>query len=171
MPPLDPRVLAVLGADDHLMRLYQDPGGRPLSLYVGFHAAQQRGDSIHSPMNCLPGAGWQPITAERLEIADHRNGPASADRTVTVNGVTIEKGDTRQLVLYWYLSQGRVIASEYRAKGYLFLDALRTGRSDAALIRIVTPLDRSPGDIDQARATATAFAGDLLPLLAPFIPE
>src|SRR6188508_2585410 len=62
---IKPEVLAVLAADDHLSRFYAAPGA-PLSLFIGYYESQRQGDTMHSPMNCLPGAGWQPVKTERL---------------------------------------------------------------------------------------------------------
>jgi EpsI family protein len=116
-------------------------------------------------MNCLPGAGWQPVHSGRVQIADRR----SAGGTVVVNRVLVENGEQRQLALYWYQSQGRVIASDYSSKAHLFLGALRTGRSDAALVRVMSPITKS-GE-SAAQGDAEQFAVALLPLLARYIPD
>lgn len=165
-PPLDARVLAVLGADDYVTRTYLTAGGASaVSLYVGYYASQQQGDSIHSPMNCLPGAGWIPGRTDRVQIHDRRD----EGRLVTINSVTVRKGDEQQIALYWYQSQGRVVASEYTSKAYLFLDALRTARTDAALVRVMSPVTGA-GE-HKALEAAQRFAGDLLPVLDRYIPK
>jgi len=162
--PLDARVLAVLGADDYTNRIYTGPSGRQAGLYIGYHATQRQGDSIHSPMNCLPGAGWQPVRRERIAL--------DGDEWRTVNKIIIQNGEDRQLVLYWYQSHGRIIASEYTAKAQLFLDALRTGRTDAALVRIITPIRPGSNDSEQGALDAAAgFATDLVPLLSRHVPN
>ena len=133
------------------------------SLYVGYHASQRHGDSIHSPMNCLPGAGWQPVQSERVRID-------VGDRAMIVNRIIIQKGEERQLVLYWYQGRGRIIADEYASKAYQLLDAFRTRRTDAALVRIVSPVDRDLGTSSAERA-ATRFTTDIMPLLPRHLPE
>lgn len=173
-PALDSRVLAVLGADDYTTRIYSDRLGHRAALYVGYHATQRQGDSIHSPMNCLPGAGWQPILTDRLTLDAPMANPPDAGRAalVTVNKVVVEKGEYRQLVLYWYQSHGRVVAGEYAAKAMLFVDAIRTGRTDAALVRITVPIDAqsSRGTLD-AEDSAKSFAEALMPFLPRHLPE
>jgi EpsI family protein len=165
-PPMDPRVVAVLGADDYASRIYVDSQGRQAGLYIGFHATQRQGDSIHSPMNCLPGAGWLPIRSERLTVA------YNGSQTATVNKVIIQKGESQQVVLYWYQSHGRTVASEYTAKALLFMDAVRTARTDAALVRVIVPVrsDVEHGAHD-AQVGAAGLAESLFPLLSRFIPE
>jgi EpsI family protein len=165
-PPLDSRILAVLGADDYITRIYRNADGAAvLSLYAGYYNSQKQGDSIHSPMNCLPGAGWLPVRSERIQITD----PRTPDGLVTINKVLVRKADEQQLALYWYQSQGRVVASEYMSKAYLFLDALRTSRSDAALVRIMSPVTAAgePAAEDGARR----FASALLPVLERYLPN
>jgi EpsI family protein len=172
--PLDKKVLAILGADDYTIRVYTDRVGRAAALYIGYHASQHQGDSIHSPMNCLPGAGWQPMRSERLPLSTAlRNSPESDQATTaTVNRVLIQKGEDRQLVLYWYQSHGRIVASEYAAKAWLFVDAMRTGRTDAGLVRIVVPIDpQSSRGEREAQDLATTFAAALMPLLPRHLPE
>ena len=72
--------------------------------------SQRQGDTIHSPQNCLPGAGWQPVRSDRMDIAVP-GGP------VTVNRFVIQKGMDRQAVLYWYQGRGRVVAGEFAQQG------------------------------------------------------
>jgi len=45
----------------------------------------------------------------------------------------------RALVLYWYQSRDRVIASEYIGKVLLVRDALFSGRTSGSIVRIVVP--------------------------------
>jgi len=82
---------------------------------------------------------------------------------VTARRVVIQKGLDRQLVIYWYQSHGRTIASEYSSKAYLVLDSIRQHRSDAAIVRVVSPVDGEAAAIDFIRA--------LQPVLPRFIPN
>ncbi len=159
------RIMAVLGVDDYVNRLYNAPGGTPLSLYVGYYKSQRQGSSIHSPLNCLPGAGWNPVKREKLII------PAG-ETAIETNRIVILKGITKQVVLYWYQAHGRTVASEYKAKIYTVLDAMRTGRTDAALVRIVSPTaSLEPAAEEAASRRAIEFARRLYPLLDRYIPE
>ena len=164
-------VLAVLRVDDYTTRTYQSPRSGHVGLYVGYHASQRQGASIHSPLNCLPGAGW--IPAEQgflpLTVPSSFAGPP---REIVVNRVIIQKGLDRQLVLYWYQSHGRVVASEYWGKIYSVADAIRYNRTDAALVRVVAPIsDEGTADVEQAEQRATDFAKAIFPLLGQFLPS
>jgi EpsI family protein len=163
-PPLTQHVLDVLGVDDYLSRTYYAANGEVANLYMGFYQKQREGDTIHSPLNCLPGAGWAPIEKQRVQLRTP-NGP------VMVNELVIEKGIEHQLVLYWYQAHGRVVASEYWGKTYLVLDALRLNRTDGSMIRVITNLGDKPKE-GQPRASAIAheFAETVLPMLGPYLP-
>ena len=66
--PLADDVVATLGVDDYINRRYERHGV-PVSMYIGYYANQRSGDTIHSPQNCLPGAGWLPVASGRQRIA------------------------------------------------------------------------------------------------------
>ena len=121
-PPMEEDILKVLGVDDYLSRAYYKTDGAAVGLYMGFYGSQRQGDTIHSPLNCLPGAGWEPVSQGRLRIAD------VGGRDMEVNRYVVQKGLDRQLVLYWYQSHGRVVASEYVSRLYLINDAIRLNR-------------------------------------------
>ena len=162
---LQPEVLAVLGAGDVLTRLYsRSTPGPPADLFIAYFPSQRTGETIHSPQNCLPGAGWAPLEHSIQKLS------APGGQNIFVNRYLIAKGLDRDLVLYWYQSHGRAVASEYWAKIYLVADSIRSGRSDGSLIRIITPVGRSE-DVQAAETRATAFAESILPLLDQYIPK
>jgi len=148
--PLDKNTIDTLGVTDYLNRGYFSGSEGQVGLFVGYFRSQRTGASIHSPKNCLPGAGWQPEQSAvyQLHLDDGREVP--------VNLYIVRKGLEEQLVLYWYQAHGRVVASEYWGKFYLVYDALRLNRTDAALIRVTAPINY--GNEEQARSRALAFA-------------
>src|SRR5262245_35132607 len=116
LPPFEDRILRVLGVDDYLTRAYYVPAERAaVSLYIGYYGSQRQGDTMHSPLNCLPGAGWEPVSHTMLPVSVAQTETA-APSDVVVNRYVIQKGMEQQLVLYWYQSHGRVVASEYWGK-------------------------------------------------------
>jgi EpsI family protein len=174
--PFEPKVLAVLGVDEYVTLVYSRPRQSALGLYIGFYKSQREGDAIHSPLNCLPGSGWQPMTRDEVTIpvSERAGGPQAplTPRTITVNRFLIEKGTERQVVLYWYQSQGRVVANEYASKVYMVWDAMRRNRTDAALVRIVSPVDeRDPDGEANADRRAADFVKSMFPLLGDYLPS
>ena len=84
----------------------------------------------------------------------------------------IQKGLDRQLVLYWYQSHGRTVASEYWSKFYLVRDAVRLNRTDAALVRVIVPIDPNADDGEmRAERQASDFVKSMFPLLPRYLPS
>jgi EpsI family protein len=163
--PLDKETRDLLGLTDYLNRGYWEPGMQKtlLGLYIGYFRSQRSGASIHSPKNCLPGAGWNPTQSGvyQLQLDDGRKVP--------INLYIIKKGLDSEVVLYWYQAHGRIVASEYWGKFYLVYDALRLNRTDAALVRITVPVMN--GDEATAQARALSFAKTITGELDQIIPR
>ena len=168
--PLTDDTLEVLGKGDFLNRVYTweasdgSPRQPPVSLFIGYFASQRTGQTMHSPQNCLPGAGWTFDSQKYTEIQD-ANG-----KSYKVGEYVIGNGDIKQFVIYWYQAHGRSIANEYVAKIYMIADAIRFNRTDGALVRVITPI--LPAEPEQtARDRAVRFTGRLAPMLSRFIPD
>jgi EpsI family protein len=175
--PLDGHVLDVLGQGVFLNRTYlpvregrkRDQQERrydngPIGLFIGYFPTQRTGQAIHSPQNCLPGAGWNFESKGVAELTDLEG------RRYRVGAYLISNGKDRDEVLYWYRSHGRSIASDYAAKWYTLTDSILHNRTDAALIRVITPLQ--PGETPRdAELRAVSFAKQMNPLLPAYIPD
>lgn len=165
----DQQILTVLGVDDYLNRTYVSPAYGSVGFYIGYYLSQRTGSKLHSPLVCLPGAGWE-MQQNRLLAIPVTIG--SSHRTIEVNRLIIAKGLERQVVLYWYQSQGRVVANEYWGKIYSMVDAVRNRRTDTAIVRVVSPV---LGDDAQAEAraeqAAVKFTQAVFPLLGKYLPN
>ncbi|HBY60475.1 MAG TPA: EpsI family protein [Solibacterales bacterium] len=158
---MDQATLDVLRADDVLTRTYLGNGGYA-NLFIAFFKSQRAGQAPHSPKNCLPGSGWVPEVSDRIPIA------LPDGSAILVNRYIVQKGEDRSLVLYWYQSHNRVIASEYTAKAYVVADAIRYNRTDTALVRIVVTVPR--GDSRTANELAQAFVKAAFPVIKQALP-
>jgi EpsI family protein len=162
--PIEPEVQAVLRADDTLNRTYAAAGERVQpNLFVAFFRSQQAGQAPHSPKNCLPGSGWEQIKSGMISFA-----VPGRTELIEVNRYIVQRGENKSMVLYWYQSHGRVVASEYWSKIYLVLDAIRSHRSDTALVRVVVPVIGS--DEAGAERTATEFVKATFTGLSQLLP-
>jgi EpsI family protein len=147
--PISQETLDVLGAGDFLSRVYSQSGGKaPIGLFIGYFPTQRSGVTIHSPKNCLPGAGWVFESSQYVDLTD------AAGKAHRVGEYIIANGDSKQFVIYWYQAHGRSVASEYMAKIYMVSDAMRLDRTDGALVRVTSPID-----------------AQLAPMLPRFIPD
>jgi EpsI family protein len=162
--PLPAESLATLGVDDYVSRVYVNAAtSQPVSLYVGYYGSQRQGDTIHSPQNCLPGAGWLPVEGGRIQVPD-------GNRSIEVNRYVIEKGLDRQVVLYWYQGRGRIVANEYANKFWLMVDAARVHRTNGALVRVMAPVGRNGASVESADRAVTDFTRVLLSQLNGYLP-
>jgi len=169
LPPMDAKILQILGVDDYMNRVYFRADRASAGLYVGYYKSQRQGDAIHSPQNCLPGAGWEPMENGYLTVPI---AAAGLPTEISVNRYVIQKGLDRQLVLYWYQSHGRVIANEYWSKFYLIRDAVTLNRTDAALVRVIVPIAASLENAEsRAETQAVDFVQKLFPLLPAYLPS
>jgi EpsI family protein len=167
-PELSKEVLDMLRVDDYTDRFYFEPNGAAVGLYIGYHL----GGGFHSPLNCLPGSGWIPVQRSLLEIPVQSSPAGHSPASIRVNRIVILKGLEEQVVLYWYQGCGRVIASEYWGLIYGIIDKMRLGRTDAALVRILSPMQsRDPAAAEAATRRAVGFAQLIYPMLNRYIPD
>jgi len=162
--PIDAGTRSQLGADRLLSRSYfHVPAGPFANLFVAWFGSQRDGTrQPHSPKVCLPGNGWIPEVAGEVRL----NTAAGA---ITVNRYVISNRGARAIVLYWYQTPRRVIASEWGAKFWLAADALRDKRTDTAIVRVAVAIP--PGQDALATAAAEAFARQIYPLLLANFPR
>ena len=162
----------VAGMSDYTNRTFardsSDPG---FGVYVGYYDYQQQGKTIHSPKNCLPGAGWEPMDVG-VRTLQGAAGPFAVNRYV------LAKTGAQAVVYYWYQGRGRVEPNEYRVKWNLMRDAALHGRTEEALVRIVVPVvlgaTRAPEAVRVARgradSIATSVAAQLMPAVRAVLP-
>jgi EpsI family protein len=163
---LDKDTLEKLGPGDFKDREYQDPDGNLpyVNLLLEYFSSQRAGDTMHSPQNCLPGAGWNPEENDRVTLSLPAHAPFPVNRYV------VSKAGAHDLVLYWFWAHDRGVASEYLAKYYLVKDAIRMNRSDGGMVRFVTPM--FPGETPAAaQQRILPFTSAVVPLLDDYIPR
>ena len=158
----DAQTESVLLADDYLSRDYALADGRTANFYVGYYASQRSGASYHSPLNCLPGAGWVMNEPGRLLIQ-----PAAGGAPIEANRYIVEQGSSRQVLLYWYQGRGRAVASEYWGKIYTVLDSVRLRRSDGAMVRVTVPITDTEAAAEKSAIEFASAAATVLPQFVP----
>jgi EpsI family protein len=147
--PVLPRVADKLNATTLISRNYQK-NGREMALFIAYYAQQRAGESMHSPKNCLPGSGWTFLSQETTPIQ-------AGSKLVQVNQASIQNGADKRLILYWYQSRRRIVASEVMGKLLTMQDAILDGRTAGSLVRVMLP--QTPGSEEEMRA----FAVRLIP--------
>jgi len=141
----------VAGMSDYIARVYARDSLVQFSTLVSYYTRQSQGKTIHSPRNCLPGAGWEILRGGR--------------RTLVVDGVgheinqyTLKNGASLAIAYYWYQGRGRIVASEYTVKWNLLRDAALAGHTEEALVRVVVPVTMDQATALDSAATERAYA-------------
>ena len=162
---LERQYVDVLRFDDYLLADFKAPASGSVNLYVAYYRSQKKGQSAHSPKTCLPGGGWEMSSMTEVPVESGVTG-----RAFHANRVLIQKGDARQVVLYWFKQRERLLTDEYLVKVWLLWDALTRQRSDGALIRLVAPL--LPGEDEQtADQRLQQFAALVEPMVEAYVPD
>ena len=158
---LDDETLKVLKASDYLLRDFQKPQEAVVNLYVGYYASQRSGATYHSPLNCLPGSGWELSEPGKATIG------LPDGSSFVANKYVIGNGEKRSLMIYWYQGRGRNVASEYWGKVYTVVDSVRLRRSNGALVRVTVPIGGSVADAEKVAIEFSSAASVVLPEFVP----
>jgi exosortase D (VPLPA-CTERM-specific) len=158
----DPAIETMLKTTDYTMREYVQDDGRRANIYVGYYGSQRTGATYHSPQNCLPGAGWVMRDPERMTVT-------LADGTsFEANRYIIENGLYKEVMVYWYQGRGRRTASEYLDKAYTIWDSISRGRTDGALVRVMTTVG---GNEEAATLAAAELSSLVAERLSDHVPQ
>lgn len=165
--PLEPDIARVLGATDYINATYLAPGeAAHVNFFSAWYEKQTEGSGIHSPEVCLPVGGWEVFSIVPTPITIS----GTVYGTFNVNRAVIQKGLSRQLVYYWFEQRGKRMTNDYLAKASVVWDSLTIGRTDGALLRVVTPIGTNETEAE-AEARMQRFMVEALARLPRFIPE
>lgn len=160
---LDERVYNILGVEDYILANYRNSKRDLVNLYVGFYQSQKEGDIIHSPKNCMPGAGWNIAkTSQEMVEVDGQSEP------IKIIKLLLQKGGEKQIVFYWFQSRGRIISSEYMQKIWLVIDSIFKHRTDGSFVRLISPITK---DENSTILRLKDFTKKVYPLLTEYIPS
>jgi EpsI family protein len=139
-PPLDPDVARVLAADQYVHRFYglRSTGfNQRVEMDVAYYQRPQTGAAMHSPLNCLPGNGWQ--------VIESRTSPVRAgERTWDVRRLIVDRKGYRIAMAYWFQNRGGVVGNEFRQRVRLLTNGLQGRATDSTLVRVMA-LDTAEG--------------------------
>jgi exosortase D (VPLPA-CTERM-specific) len=165
---LDFEMERVLGADDYIQVDFKDPSGAanvPVNFLVSYYQSQTEGSGIHSPEVCIPAGGWEVSKWEQTSLRLL----ALKGSDLVVNRAIIQKEKERQLVYYWFEQRGRRTTNDYVAKVYTVWDSVMRGRSDGALIRVITSINEN-NNIQVAEERLNRFLELAMNKIPDFVP-
>ncbi|MFK5980276.1 MAG: VPLPA-CTERM-specific exosortase XrtD [Rhizobiaceae bacterium] len=164
---LEPDIERVLNADDYLLVNYSSQkSAASANLFIAYYKSQTNGSGIHSPEVCIPAGGWEVSNWTKkntnISFPDGSN--------LEVNRAIISQGLNQQLVYYWFEQRGRHLTGDYATKGYTVLDSMTRGRTDGALVRVLTPI--LPGEkMEMAETRLQGFLKTTLAELPDYLPK
>lgn len=161
---LDDKIVDILGVDEYVEKIYVSPEKRAIDLYVSYFNVLKEGKQFHSPKNCLIGSGSTLLEMNVVNIPIAKEG-----NSVPVGFMMLQKGDSTQLILYWFQCRGKIMHSEYEERVRRVLDAIFKKRTDGAFIRIIAT--DSGNDVKRTKESLIGFASQVIPVLQQFIPE
>ena len=148
----------VAGMSNYAARVYWRDSVAAFTTYVGYYERQAQGRTIHSPRNCLPGAGWEVLTPGVRAVN-------AGGATHELNHYVLKNGKLTAIVYYWYQGRGRVVAGEYQVKWNLLRDAALLGHTEEALVRLIIPVGKGtmfPGASPENKFAEVNAFGDAI---------
>ncbi|MDF0675131.1 MAG: VPLPA-CTERM-specific exosortase XrtD [Nitrospira sp.] len=132
--PLEQQYIDALRFDDYVLADYRSGVQHPVNFYAAYYRSQRKGQSAHSPQSCLPGGGWEIESLTQRELSM----PPGVMEPLRINRAVIQKGEQKQIVMYWFKQRDRNLTDEYLVKLYLLWDAFSRQRTDGALVRLAS---------------------------------
>jgi EpsI family protein len=158
--PIAEATIQQLGADRSLEQTYfHQASGASVDLFVAWFQSQRGGATQpHSPKVCLPGNGWLPLESTVIRVN-------TSAGEIPVERYVVSNHGMRAVALYWYQTPRRVLTGEWEAKFFTFADGIRDRRTDTAIVRIFTALNRNSAE------EAANFARAVYPVLRNLLPR
>lgn len=134
-----------------------------VSLYVGYYLNQVKVGAAHSPLVCFPGQGWM--------LSDRENKLFRVgDDQLHLAQMVINKGEEKQLVLYWFQAYDQTSPETFRQKLILLRAKLLFSREDNAFVRVMVPFggERS---MQQAQTIGEDFIQSFYPAFKKYLTD
>ena len=160
--PVDAKVIQALALDDLLSRTYSK-GGREAGVYVGYYYDSKKVGELHSPLVCFPGQGWNIYDDNSLKLRVGSHGKFLLNTRTMI----AERGDTRDLVLFWYQAYDKTLHRTFMQKLTVTYNNIVRNKGESAFMRVIVRID-SDG-VDKALSTAEEFLNDFYPEFIDFV--
>ena len=157
--PLDDKIIKALKLDDYVNAVYTD-GKHTVSLYIGYYLTSRNVGASHSPLVCMPGQGWavSEMKISPLSVQGHK---------ISLAGMVIEKGEDKELILYWFQATGKTSSGTFVQKLYaLWAKAVKHGE-DNAFVRVSIPMEKN--SLLRAQEIGAVFIRDFYPQFLSYV--
>lgn len=151
--PFGQDIIDELELDDYANHLFTK-GNQRVELYIGYYYSTKKIGAAHSPLVCFPGQGWvlSKKQVERISVQDH---------DIHLAKMIITRGNTKNLIIYWYQSLGLTAPGTFRQKiNTLWGKYVKAGENNA-FVRVSVPMNNI--SVDEAYATGKDFIKSFYP--------
>lgn len=164
---LDIRSLDVLRLTSYVKRVYTNPEGKRIFLYIGYWASQtgEHQAAKHSPMLCLPSNGW--LTSNR-ENHEHLLTTKDEQLPISIRRILGEKRGESTLFYYWFFTGQEYYYQEWYALLKLSAQNLLFGRNDGGIVEVAADLSRTISK-EEAEVESNLLIQDFLNELVPYL--
>lgn len=161
---LDEGTIKSLGTNQYFNATYvNEQTGDSLYFLITYYPEQDSSAAAHAPVSCMLGGGWSII--KKGEVPPNEN-----PHNIPLGQMLLKKQNSYIVSNFWFQQRGRSISNEFMNKIYLFIDALKTRRTDGGLVRI--ELIMRPGmSPEQGQAVVDEFIEFIKPEITKYIPS
>ena len=161
---MDGNIQGALATDDSLFTTYKR-GDRELDVYIGYYFTSDKIGKPHSPLVCFPGQGWSTSNEKKRTLILREKDQV----LLHVNSIIVQKGENRQLILFWFQAYDRSCANTFSQKIVALWNRIRHGREDNAFIRVSIACDNE--DIETSLAEASEFLEVFYPAFLRYVKQ
>lgn len=164
MEGLGVRSTQILKLDDYIRRIYLNPVGQQVTVYIGYWH-RQSGEyqaAKHSPAVCLPSNGWEVKSLWKDRIN------SGGDNELVIKKLLGSFERQSSMFYYWFFSGEDEYAEEWWALAQIGLEKFLRNRSDGGIVEIGVPIGSAhptPQEVMEAEKIALAFVSEFYPAL------
>jgi len=145
--PMGAKIEEALRLDDYLFKTYQQGDAR-VSLYIGYYRSAAKVGAAHDPLVCFTGQGWHIVNRG---TGKHQL-PGAEYLTISYATMVAEQQSEKELIIYWFQTNGNTSAGTFGQKSQMLLQRLRhVPREENAFVRISTRIEGSSPDVAKKR--------------------
>ena len=151
--PNDDKILHALETDSTIFKSFTNNNGEKVTLYVGHYKKLEKAKLSHSPKVCFTAQGW--VMSDLKHMA-----PLVDGEVLHCTAMIVRKGDTQELVYYWYQFDDKTFDELYKMKLALLAKKFRGVNEDNLFVRLTTPVLKG---VDESSRVLKSFYRSLSP--------
>lgn len=134
-----------------------------LNLYIGYYYTGGKIGAAHDPLVCFPGQGWIVKGRDKGILKLDKK----QDFSVSYSTMIVEKGQEKQLILYWFQSYDKSNPDTFSQKISSLWAKISNKGEDNAFVRISISIGDEP--IEKYKGITLDFVKDFYPIFLNYI--